>query len=237
MPPGSLIGRIDAEVFPAGRAREMTELDARCLQSSIVVEREEEFSDSAGERNLLCVRYPVIDEHDQVFGIGAIYLDITRQKRVEAELRAARADLISRADQLGATNEQLRELDRTKTEFIATVSHELRTPLTSIRGYLEMLRSDGVDLGAELAQRFLAIIDRNSEQLLSLIDDLLILSRMDSGKYSNLDREVSIPDIVSAAVSTPGAGPCSRPGCRCRFSSTTTCPRWPETGTSSSGCC
>jgi PAS domain S-box-containing protein len=202
LPPGSLVGRIDAEVFPAARAREMTELDARCLHSSIVVEREEKFSDAAGERNLLCVRYPVLDEDDQVFGIGAIYLDITRQKRVEAELRAARADVISRADQLGATNEQLRELDRTKTEFIATVSHELRTPLTSIRGYLEMLRSDGVDLGAELAQRFLGIIDRNSEQLLSLIDDLLILSRMDSGKYSTLDREVSIPDIVSAAVST-----------------------------------
>jgi PAS domain S-box-containing protein len=209
LPPGSLIGRIDAEVFPAERAREMTELDARCLHSSLVVEREEEFSDAAGERNLLCVRYPVIDEHDQVFGIGAIYLDITRQKRVEAQLRSARAEVISRAELLGASNEQLRELDRLKTDFIATVSHELRTPLTSIRGYLEMLRSEDVNLAAELTQRFLGIIDRNSEQLLSLIEDLLILSRMDSGTRSALDREVSIPDVVCAAVDTlqPAAGP------------------------------
>lgn len=79
LPPGSLIGKIDAEVFPPERAREMTELDARCLHSSIVVEREEEFSDAAGVRRLLCVRYPVIDENGRVFGIGAIYLDITRQ--------------------------------------------------------------------------------------------------------------------------------------------------------------
>jgi PAS domain S-box-containing protein len=85
--PGTLIGRLDADVFPVQQAREMTALDACCLRDSVVMEQEEEIVDSSGTRNVLCIRYPVIDETGEVFGIGAIYLDITRQKRVEAKPR------------------------------------------------------------------------------------------------------------------------------------------------------
>lgn len=179
--PGTLIGRLDAEVFPVQQAREMTELDARCLQDSIVMEREEELVDPSGSRNVLCVRYPVIDETGEVFGIGAIYRDITRPKQVEAQLRQAQAEVLSRAEMLGAEIEHLRELDRLKTEFVDTVSHELRTPLTNIRGYLDLLCDDDVDLAAETARRCLDVIDRNSEHLMGLVEDLLMLSRADDG--------------------------------------------------------
>lgn len=175
--PGALIGRIDADVFPVEQAREMTELDARCLQDSLVMEREEELSDESGNRHLLGVRYPVIDETGEVFGIGAIYLDITRQKRVEAQLRETRAEVLSRAQMLGAGIEQLRALDRLKAEFMDVVSHE------------------------DLARRCLEVIDRNSEHLMALVEDLLILSRMDAGNLSMPDRRVSVPAVVSSAVS------------------------------------
>jgi PAS domain S-box-containing protein len=194
--PGGLAGRMDVEIFAVDRAREMTDLDARCLHNKIVVEREEAF----GEREMLCVRYPVIDEVGTVIGIGAIYLDITRQKRIERELREARTDMQSRAQELGDDNQQLREEERIKTEFIASVSHELRTPLTSIRGYLEMLSDPETPLNSDLGQRFLAIIDRNSEHLLSLIEDLLILSQMDAGTAPPLDQTVSISEIVRVAA-------------------------------------
>lgn len=92
--PGALIGRLDAEVLPVQQAREMTELDARCLQDSVVMEREEELVAPSGLRNVLCVRYPVIDDTGKVFGLGAIYLDITRQKRVEAQLRHGGAGVL-----------------------------------------------------------------------------------------------------------------------------------------------
>jgi PAS domain S-box-containing protein len=199
--PGTLIGRIDADVFPVDQAREMTELDARCLQDSQVMEREEELVEPSGRRNVLGVRYPVIDETGEVFGIGAIYLDITRQKRVEAQLRQTRAEVLSRAEMLAAGIEQLRELDRLKTEFVDAVSHELRTPLTSIRGYLELLRDGDVNLAEDLARRCLDVIDRNSEHLMSLVEDLLILSRVDSGTFCPPDGSVSVPAVVSSAVS------------------------------------
>jgi signal transduction histidine kinase/ActR/RegA family two-component response regulator len=202
-PPGGLIGRIDADVFPVERAREMTELDARCLHTSIVLEREEEFPAPAPElapRSMICVRYPVSDEDGEVFGIGSIYLDITRQKRIETELRAARAEILARADELVTANQQLVEADALKTEFIASVSHELRTPLTSIRGYVEMIEDDADGLSGELGHRFMSIIDRNSQHLLSLIEDLLLLSQMDAGKTREPEAGVSLPEVIADAV-------------------------------------
>ena len=148
---------------------------------------------------------------DQWWGLllrpgGSIYLDVTRQKNTEAELRKTRAEalhlnqrLVAGNERLAAGNDQLREIDRLKTEFIASVSHELRTPLTSIRGYLEMLRDPSASLAPEMHHRFLAIIDRNSEHLLSLIEDLLILSKMDSGQYAALDREIDLHPVVEMA--------------------------------------
>ncbi|HST84299.1 MAG TPA: ATP-binding protein [Kineosporiaceae bacterium] len=204
VPTGTLIGRLDAEVFPVQQAREMTALDACCLRDLTVMEREEEIVEPSGKRNVLCIRYPVIDDTGEVFGIGAIYLDITRQKRVEAQLRTARAEMLSRAEMLGAGIEQLRELNRLKSQFVDAVSHELRTPLTSIRGYLELLRDDDVDLAEDLARRCLDVIDRNSEHLMGLVEDLLILSQVDSADIAPLTRptkQVSIPEVVSSAVS------------------------------------
>nr|WP_269328529.1 ATP-binding protein [Kineosporia babensis] len=199
--PNTLAGKIDAEIFPAEKARQMTELDARCLHTSIVVEREEEFHGPDGARSLLCVRYPISDSGGEIFGIGAIYTEITRQKRVESDLRAARADIMSRAEKLAAGNNQLREMDRMKTDFVAAVSHELRNPLTSVRGYVEMLRDGEQD--PELSHRFLDIIDRNTASVLSLVEDLLVLSRMESGHAgSGQFRAISFPDLVEAAVAT-----------------------------------
>lgn len=203
MAPGALEGRIDAEIFPAEKAREMTELDARCLHTSIVLEREEEFTGPDGPRNLLCVRYPIADDHGSVIGVGAIYTEITRQKRIESGLRASRADILSRAERLSEGNQKLRESDRRKTDFVAAVSHELRSPLTSVRGYVEMLRDAGPGIEPELSQKFLEIIDRNTANVLDMVEDLLLLSRAESGQSGTRPyRPVSFPDLVQAAVAT-----------------------------------
>lgn len=76
----------------------------------------------------------------------------------------------------------LEDLDRQKSDFTATTSHELRTPLTSIAGYLELL-TDGDFGDLEPAQtRALDVVARNVDRLRSLIDDLLLLNRLDSGQ-------------------------------------------------------
>ena len=76
---------------------------------------------------------------------------------------------------------RLRQLERTRQEFVANVSHELRTPLSLIKGYIETLL-DGAMNNSEVACKFLETIDRNAERLKLLIEDLLTISELESGR-------------------------------------------------------
>jgi two-component system phosphate regulon sensor histidine kinase PhoR len=76
---------------------------------------------------------------------------------------------------------RLKQLERTREEFVANVSHELRTPLSLIKGYVETLL-DGASKNPEVAEHFLQIIERNAERLDLLIQDLLTISALESGR-------------------------------------------------------
>jgi two-component system phosphate regulon sensor histidine kinase PhoR len=76
---------------------------------------------------------------------------------------------------------RLKKLERTRKEFVANVSHELRTPLSLIKGYVETLL-DGARNNPEVAERFLQTIERNAERLQLLIEDLLVISELESGR-------------------------------------------------------
>lgn len=93
---------------------------------------------------------------------------------------------------------RLKELDRVRTDFVSSVSHELRTPLTSILGYLELL-SEERDTMTDTQNEFLGIIGRNSQRLLSLIEDLLVLSRIESGSFQVFKEPVEVRSLVHAA--------------------------------------
>ncbi|MDP1807621.1 MAG: ATP-binding protein, partial [Acidimicrobiales bacterium] len=77
--------------------------------------------------------------------------------------------------------ESLRELDRIKSDFVATVSHELRTPLTNIIGTIEMLAEGDYGELSPQQRRTVDVLDRNSHRLLDLIKDLLDLNHIESG--------------------------------------------------------
>ncbi len=78
---------------------------------------------------------------------------------------------------------RLKELENTRQEFVANVSHELRTPLSLIKGFAETLL-DGVKDNPEVATRFLQNIDKHADRLLFLIEDLLTISRLESGQIA-----------------------------------------------------
>lgn len=95
--------------------------------------------------------------------------------------------------------DQLRELDQAKDDFMSSVSHELRTPLTSINGYLELLEDDSEDW-SPAEHRTLGVIRRNVDRLGSLIEDLLTLSRIESGAFRTKLAPVGLADIVEHTV-------------------------------------
>lgn len=95
---------------------------------------------------------------------------------------------------------QLRRLERTRQDFVANVSHELRTPITSIMGFVETLM-EGALHNPEKADRFLGIIKAQTARMVAIIDDLLLLSRLDSG--AELPQEIiEAQTLISCAVNT-----------------------------------
>src|SRR6266700_4272379 len=90
-----------------------------------------------------------------------------------------------------------RAVDRMKSDFVSMVSHELRTPLTSIKGYVGLLLTDQtVGELTELQREFLEIAQNNSRRLVALINDLLDLSRMESGKIELQRKPLNINLII-----------------------------------------
>ena len=97
--------------------------------------------------------------------------------------------------------DQLRVLDRSKTDFLSTVSHELRTPLTSITGYVELLRFGDAGAVSDEQVRMLDVIDRSAGRLRALIEDLLTLSRIESGALRSLTETVDVRCLAQGALS------------------------------------
>lgn len=93
-----------------------------------------------------------------------------------------------------------KEMDRMKNEFISTVSHELRTPLTSIRGSLGLLTNGAVGELPESANEMLKIASNNTERLLLLINDILDIQKIESGKMSFKFESVDLNLFIKQAI-------------------------------------
>ena len=128
----------------------------------------------------------ILDEASQV----VVYSHRLEQK--SRELEAATAELRQ-------ANERLTELDRLKDDFVSTITHELRTPLTSIRAFTQiLLENPQVEL--EQRTRFLGIITKESERLTRLINQVLDLSKIESGRAEWHESAVDMREVVSDTV-------------------------------------
>jgi Na+/proline symporter/signal transduction histidine kinase len=103
--------------------------------------------------------------------------------------------------ELRAANERLTELDRLKDDFISTVTHELRTPLTSIRAFSEILH-DNPSMAAQQRGEFISIIVKESERLTRMINQVLDLSKLESGNAEWHSADVDLRQVIHDAVAT-----------------------------------
>jgi signal transduction histidine kinase len=92
------------------------------------------------------------------------------------------------------------EVDRLKSEFVATVSHELRTPMTSIKGYADLLLLGAAGEVTEQQQRFLETIKQNADRLSVLVNDLLDISRIDQGRVELKFGSVDVEDVFNTVL-------------------------------------
>jgi len=97
--------------------------------------------------------------------------------------------LNQRNEELKATHEALIRAQVHKDEFVAAVGHELRTPMAIINGYLENLLDDGMIEDTEMAKRFLTVMKKHTERISRIVEDMLVISRLESGEASAIKIE------------------------------------------------
>ncbi|WP_221029473.1 PAS domain-containing sensor histidine kinase [Actomonas aquatica] len=134
---------------------------------------------------------------DEIVGFIA---DISDRKAAEKNLRDLNENLeqrvAARTAELEAANLKLTDLDRLKTEFLATMSHELRTPLNSIIGFSSILERGLVGPLTDEQHLQIGLVNQSARQLLDLINDLLDVSRIDSGRMEIMHEEVVVADLL-----------------------------------------
>lgn len=103
-------------------------------------------------------------------------------------------------EQLQRAFEKLKELDKAKSEFISIASHQLRTPLTAIKGYISMILEGSYGEISEKIKRPLESVYKSNERLIKLVNDLLNISRIESGKIELKVAPFSIEEIIKSVI-------------------------------------
>jgi len=130
----------------------------------------------------------IIDETSQVLE----YSHQLEEKSIELEAATR---------ELQEANRRLKELDRLKDEFVSTVSHELRTPLTSVRAFSEILH-DNANMGQEERQKYLDIMVKETERLTRLINEVLDLAKIESGRADWFMENIDLTEVLREAVAS-----------------------------------
>jgi ammonium transporter len=134
------------------------------------------------------MRFPVVDSSGRVVAVAGIDVDITAQKRNEAEL----AELLRRVEM---ARDAAMEAGAAKTQFLANMSHELRTPLNAIIGFTRIVSRNGEALPERQLDNLSKVL-LSAEHLLALIDEILDLSRIEAGEVTLDVSETNVTDVL-----------------------------------------
>ena len=142
-------------------------------------------------RHMAASAAPILDDDGCVREWVGMHADITDRKMAELELAAAR-------DAAEAAN-------RAKSVFLANMSHELRTPLSAVIGYSEMIEEEMEDLGQTALITDLGKIKSNARHLLSLINDVLDLSKIEANRMDTFAEDIDVAALMSGTSSRPSS--------------------------------
>jgi signal transduction histidine kinase len=187
-----------------------------CIVSDVCTDRRfTRFRDTAGNigfNSFICI--PLIPA-DKPIGVLSLYFaDARLLHKAEcgllytasrtAAIALQRAILDERLLKEEVSKRALEEVSHLKTEFVSLVSHELRTPLTSIQGFVSLIREGHTGELNPLQTEFLGIVSRNSDRLVSIVSDLLDMSKIESGRLELVSESLNLREIVEKEVESFG---------------------------------
>jgi PAS domain S-box-containing protein len=175
--PEQLIGITDFDRFPSEVAESYWQNDLQVIRTGRAREFEEHIELDRRSRTFVSNKFPLYDESGIVYAVCGISMEITEQKRQQ---------------------EELLEIDRRKDQFLSMLAHELRNPLAPIVTAVEVLRHAAAD--APTAGRAIEVIARQARHLTLLVDDLLDIARINTGRIKLRRDLVELGQLVQQAV-------------------------------------
>lgn len=178
-----LIGKNDFSIMPEEKAKFFYESDIETVKLNGKPYINEYLNEESGELHYIRTTKILIDTADRKLLIG-ITADITNIKRTNDALKEAK--------------EHAEQSDKLKSAFLANMSHEIRTPLNAIVGFSQLLKEAISD---DEREQYIEIINTNNQLLLRLINDILDLSKIDSGSIELQPIEINIEDLFMEVTS------------------------------------
>jgi two-component system CheB/CheR fusion protein len=171
------VGHSEKDFLPETSARVMTAADQRALAGEALPYRQELVGEQGQEGWLMTTRQPLRDSESRIVGMLSVSRDISEQKRIEDEIRLA---------------------VRRRDEFLAMLSHELRNPLAAIVNAGVLLHSEAATPSTRA--KSLRVIERQSQQMSRLLDDLLEVSRITQGKIELRKQTTDMRNVANEAL-------------------------------------
>ena len=153
------------------------------------------FNSKTGEIFINITVEPYRNEHGAIAGLFIILNEVTEEVR-------ARQDQVRFAAELNEAKADAERANNSKSAFLANMSHEIRSPLGSIMGFADLLKS--TDLSRQDINQYISVIDRNSNHLLRIIDDILDLAKVEAGKMLIESVEFSLHELLADFTSLIG---------------------------------
>jgi PAS domain S-box-containing protein len=179
-----VINKTDYDFNTPEQAEHYFKLDEEVIATRKPVQVEETIETSEGRRTLLLVKFPLLDDKQEVFGISGIATDITEKIQSRRQLEVALQNA-----------EEAKELQE---QFLANMSHEIRTPLNGIQGMTTLL----LDTELNNEQReFTSTISRSLNNLLAIVNNILDFSNIKTGKLSLQNKPFNIREVIAGIKS------------------------------------
>ena len=183
-----LIGATTFDHFTRSEAEVFNAQDRNVAKTGVPMDVEMEVTRGGGDKVFSKItRFPVLDSSGEVLCVGGIHVDITEMKEKEQQLRD--------------TRDEAERANRAKSAFLANMSHELRTPLNAIIGFSEIMEQGLFGpLGNPQYAEYAEDIRRSASHLLSIISDILDLSKVEAGRMELHEELIDVSSVVHSCL-------------------------------------